>query len=91
MRRTLRTAALAHRPDTDLLYRAGRREAHDHVAHAVRAGLLTTPDGPDGTGPTAVRFSARALARAAAAAGTAAERRRDHEALAAAVSDPVRA
>ncbi|RSS34613.1 LuxR family transcriptional regulator [Streptomyces sp. WAC08241] len=91
VRRTLRTAALAHRPDTDLLYRAGHREAHDHVAHAVRAGLLTTPDGPDGTGPAAVRFSARALARAAAAAGTAADRRRDHEALAAAVSDPVRA
>ncbi|MEU0233654.1 MULTISPECIES: LuxR C-terminal-related transcriptional regulator [unclassified Streptomyces] len=91
VRRTLRTAALAHRPDTDLLYRAGHREAHDHVAHAVRAGLLTALDGPDGTGPAAVRFSARALARAAAGTGTAADRRRDHRALAVAVSDPVRA
>ncbi|WP_424217193.1 AAA family ATPase (plasmid) [Streptomyces sp. BI20] len=41
---TLRIAALAHRPDSELLARAGRAEAEEHLARAHRAGLLTHTD-----------------------------------------------
>ncbi|MFD9456548.1 LuxR C-terminal-related transcriptional regulator [Streptomyces sp. NPDC059985] len=91
MRKTLRVASLAHRPDTDLLLRAGCPEAHEHLAHAVRAGVLVAPGGSDDARSGAVRFAARALADAAARTGSAAERRGDHAALAMAVTDPIRA
>ncbi|MFD4240438.1 LuxR C-terminal-related transcriptional regulator [Streptomyces sp. NPDC058525] len=88
---TLQFAALARHPDADLLRRAGRPQAEDHLEHAVRAGLLTPADtsGPHGTVPPRTRFAAGALAEAAVAATTAGERRRIHDALAGAVHDPV--
>ncbi|MFF4324522.1 LuxR C-terminal-related transcriptional regulator [Streptomyces sp. NPDC001568] len=89
--RTLRVASLAHRPDTDLLHRAGCPEAYEHLAHAVRAGVLVSPENEADARSGAVRFAARALADAAARTGSAAERRGDHAALAVAVTDPIRA
>ncbi|MFG2621258.1 LuxR C-terminal-related transcriptional regulator [Streptomyces sp. NPDC048507] len=100
VRDTLRVAALARHPDVDLLRAAGRPDAEDHVERAVRVGLLTagapgtpatpaTALGPDAVAPAPARFAARALAEAAAEAGTARQRRRIHRALAAAVHDPV--
>ncbi|MEU9235577.1 LuxR C-terminal-related transcriptional regulator [Streptomyces subrutilus] len=92
VRTTLQVAALAHRPDADLLRRAGCPQAEDHLELAVRAGLLTPDDasGPHDTAPARTRFAAGALAEAAVAAATAGERRRIHGALADAVHDPVR-
>ncbi|MER7764846.1 LuxR family transcriptional regulator [Streptomyces sp. NPDC097619] len=86
-RMTLRTAALAHRPDPDLLRRAGHQDAEDHLARALRHGLLDPSAVPD-HGP---RFAARVLAHAARATGPADDRRRAHARLAAADHDPLRA
>ncbi|MFF9839289.1 LuxR C-terminal-related transcriptional regulator [Streptomyces sp. NPDC013740] len=91
VRRTLATAALAHHPDVDLLHRTGHQEADVHVAYAMRVGVLAAADGVNDDCLLGVRFSAEALARAAARAGSAADRRRDHAALATAVTDPVAA
>ncbi|MER5807891.1 LuxR C-terminal-related transcriptional regulator [Streptomyces sp. NPDC002033] len=100
VRDTLQVAALARQPDLDLLRAAGRPLAEDHVDRAVSVGLLTpgtpgptgtpgTPLDPDAVTPAPARFAARALAEAAAATGTARQRRRIHRALAGAVHDPV--
>ncbi|MFJ1864762.1 AAA family ATPase [Streptomyces sp. NPDC088097] len=91
VRDTLQVAALARHPDADLLRAAGRPLAEDHLDHAVRVGLLTddTATAPDAVTTTRTRFAARALAEAAAATGTAGQRRRIHRALAGAVHDPV--
>ncbi|MFD3875719.1 LuxR C-terminal-related transcriptional regulator [Streptomyces sp. NPDC058623] len=91
MLRTLRVASLADRPDSDLLHRAGCPEAYEHLAHAVRAGVLIAPEDAADARSGTVRFAARALADAAARTGSAAERRGDHAALAGAVTDPMRA
>jgi len=94
VRRTLATAALAHHPDVDLLHRTGHQQADEHVAYAMRVGVLTASEGGDrdrDDGLLGVRFSAEALARAAARTGSAADRRRLHAVLATAVTDPVRA
>ncbi|MFI5805010.1 AAA family ATPase [Streptomyces sp. NPDC051561] len=84
VRATLRTAALAHRPDAALLREAGFPEADDHLVHAVAAGVIDAQDPYDH-----VRFTAGALADAAAATGGAADRADVHRALADAVADPV--
>ncbi|MET9255412.1 AAA family ATPase [Streptomyces sp. NPDC003717] len=93
VRATLRAAALAHHPDADLLRQAGHAEAEDHLDRAVRAGVLTpTRPGGEADGEhlsLPVRFTARALALAAARTATAGERRRAHAAFALAVRDPV--
>ncbi|MCK8680647.1 helix-turn-helix transcriptional regulator [Streptomyces lichenis] len=92
VRATVRAAALAHRPDADLLRQAGHSGADDHLDHAVRAGVLA-PAGAEqhrtGTLPVPVRFTARALSLAAARTVPAAERRRAHAAFARAVRDPL--
>ncbi|GHH43354.1 helix-turn-helix transcriptional regulator [Streptomyces candidus] len=84
VRTTLRAAALVHRPNVALLRDAGCPDAEDHLGHAVAAGAVSAPDPYD-----LVRFTAGALAEAAAAAGTSAERAGVHRALADAVPDPV--
>ncbi|MEV6950408.1 LuxR family transcriptional regulator [Streptomyces sp. NPDC051183] len=84
-RRTLLLAALAARPTTALLRRAGRPHAEAELAVAERAALVTV--GEDG----AVAFSAGALPTALAADAGWPERAAGHAALAAAVADPVQA
>ncbi|WP_344646422.1 helix-turn-helix transcriptional regulator [Streptomyces durmitorensis] len=92
VRATLRVAALAGRCDADLLRGSGRRNAEDHLAHAVDAGLVTA-DGVTGSVPAGVaashRFSATALADAAAATVTRERRTAIHHALAACSHGPV--
>lgn len=92
VRATVRAAALAHHPDTDLLRQAGHAEAEDHLDHAVRAGVLA-PARPEehaaGTLPVPVRFTAEALSLAAARTATAGARRRAHAAFARAARDPL--
>ncbi|WP_261992630.1 helix-turn-helix transcriptional regulator [Streptomyces sp. adm13(2018)] len=90
VRDTLRVAALARYPDADLLRQTGRSAAEEHLAHAVRAGLLTdyVAAGPGEAVPPHAHFPAEALAEAAAV-GTTAERLDIHRALAEAVPDPV--
>ncbi|MFJ3879052.1 AAA family ATPase [Streptomyces sp. NPDC090077] len=82
-RPTLLLAALAARPTTVLLRRAGRRDAEAELAQAERAGLVTVAE--DG----AVAFTAGALPAALAADAGWPERAAGHAALAAAVEDPV--
>ncbi|MFD3515728.1 LuxR C-terminal-related transcriptional regulator [Streptomyces sp. NPDC058657] len=91
VRDTLRVAALARHPDADLLRQAGRTAAEEHLAEAARAGLLTTGEvaGPGAVVPPRARFAAEALAEAAAATGTSAQRLKIHRALAEAEPDPV--
>ncbi|MEV4194807.1 ATP-binding protein, partial [Streptomyces toxytricini] len=84
-RRTLLLAALAARPTTALLRRAGRPDAEAELAEAERAALVTV--GEDGT----VAFTAGALPMALAADAGWPERAAGHAALAAAVDDPVQA
>ncbi|MER5774235.1 LuxR family transcriptional regulator [Streptomyces sp. NPDC002039] len=84
-RRTLLLAALATRPTTALLRRAGRPDADAELAEAERAALVTV--GEDGT----VRFTAGALPTALAADAGWPERAAGHAALATAVDDPVQA
>ncbi|WP_329192849.1 MULTISPECIES: helix-turn-helix transcriptional regulator [unclassified Streptomyces] len=84
-RRTLLLAALASRPTTALLRRAGSPDAEAELAEAERAALVTV--GEDG----AVRFTAGALPTALAADAGWPERAAGHAALAAAVDDPVQA
>ncbi|MFD9533608.1 AAA family ATPase [Streptomyces sp. NPDC060010] len=84
-RRTLLLAALATRPTTALLRRAGRPDADAELAEAERAALVTV--GEDG----AVRFTAGALPTALAADAGWPERAAGHAALATAVDDPVQA
>lgn len=84
-RRTLLFAALAARPTTALLRRAGRPDAEAELAVAERAALLTVEE--DGT----IRFIAGALPTALAADAGWPERAAGHAALAAAVDDPVQA
>ncbi|MEV8532463.1 LuxR family transcriptional regulator [Streptomyces sp. NPDC051211] len=83
--RTLLLAALAARPTTALLRRAGRPDAEAELAEAERAALVTV--GQDGT----VTFTAGALPAALAADAGWPERASGHAALAAAVDDPVQA
>ncbi|MGW0391316.1 AAA family ATPase [Streptomyces sp. NPDC003042] len=84
-RPTLLLAALAARPTTALLRRAGRPDAEAELAQAERAALVTV--GEDG----AVSFTAGALPTALAADAGWPERAAGHAALAAAVDDPVQA
>ncbi|MGW5399491.1 AAA family ATPase [Streptomyces sp. NPDC003952] len=84
-RRTLLFAALAARPTTALLRRAGRPDAEAELAVAEKAALLTVEE--DGT----IRFTAGALPTALAADAGWPERAAGHAALAAAVDDPVQA
>ncbi|AWZ17856.1 helix-turn-helix transcriptional regulator [Streptomyces sp. ICC1] len=84
-RRTLLLAALAARPTTALLRRAGRPGAEAELALAERAALVTVEE--DG----AVRFTAGALPTALAADAGWPERAAGHAALADAVDDPVQA
>lgn len=84
-RHTLLLAALASRPTTALLRRAGRPDAEAELAEAERAALVTV--GEDG----AIRFTAGALPTALAADAGWPERAAGHAALAAAVDDPVQA
>ncbi|MBT2480643.1 helix-turn-helix domain-containing protein [Streptomyces sp. ISL-94] len=84
-RRTLLLAALATRPTTALLRRAGRPDAEAELAEAERAALVRV--GEDGT----VEFTAGALPTALAADAGWPERAAGHAALAAAVDDPVQA
>ncbi|MCY0957815.1 helix-turn-helix transcriptional regulator [Streptomyces sp. H27-H5] len=84
-RRTLLLAALATRPTTALLRRAGRPDADAELAEAERAALVTVAE--DGT----VRFTAGALPTALAADAGWPERAAGHAALATAVDDPVQA
>ncbi|MFI5979802.1 AAA family ATPase [Streptomyces sp. NPDC051555] len=83
--RTLLLAALAARPTTALLRRAGRPDAEAELAEAERAALVTVRD--DGS----VEFTAGALPTALAADAGWPERAAGHAALAAAVDDPVQA
>ncbi|MER5928873.1 LuxR family transcriptional regulator [Streptomyces sp. NPDC002054] len=82
---SLLLAALATRPTTALLRRAGRPDAEAELAEAERAALVTV--GQDGT----VAFTAGALPAALAADAGWPERAAGHAALAAAVDDPVQA
>ncbi|WP_329447424.1 LuxR family transcriptional regulator [Streptomyces sp. NBC_01426] len=82
VRRTLALAALAHRPTSSLLSRAGCADAEEDLARARRAGVLR--DGPAGE----VVFQGALLASAAARAGGPRERTELHRALASAVLDP---
>ncbi|MFD7257689.1 AAA family ATPase [Streptomyces sp. NPDC059874] len=84
-RRTLLLAALAARPTTAVLRRAGRPDAEAELAAAERAALLRV--GEDGT----VEFTAGALPTALAADAGWPERAAGHAALADAVDDPVQA
>ncbi|MFJ3925351.1 AAA family ATPase [Streptomyces sp. NPDC090022] len=84
-RRTLLLAALAARPTTALLRRAGRPDAEGELAEAERAALVTVA--ADGT----VAFTAGALPTALAADAGWPERAAAHAALAVAVDDPVQA
>ncbi|GAA0319667.1 LuxR family transcriptional regulator [Streptomyces polychromogenes] len=84
-RPTLLLAALAARPTTALLRRAGRPDAEAELAEAERAALVTV--GEDG----AVAFTAGALPTVLAADAGWPERSAGHAALAAAVDDPVQA
>ncbi|MFD7627337.1 AAA family ATPase [Streptomyces sp. NPDC059851] len=84
-RRTLLLAALAARPTTALLRRAGRPDAEAELAEAERAALVTVGEGG------AVAFTAGALPMALAADAGWPERAAGHAALAAAVDDPVQA
>lgn len=84
-RRTLLLAALATRPTTALLRRAGRPDAETELARAERVALVTV--GEDG----AVRFTAGALRTTLAADAGWPERAAAHAALARAVDDPVQA
>ncbi|MFJ9340437.1 AAA family ATPase [Streptomyces sp. NPDC101733] len=84
-RRTLLLAALAARPTTALLRRAGRPDAEAELARAEGAALVTV--GEDG----AVAFTAGALPTALAADAGWPERAAGHAALAGAVDDPVQA
>lgn len=84
-RPTLLLAALAARPTTALLRRAGRPDAEAELAQAERAALVTVTE--DGT----VAFTAGALPAALAADAGWPERAAGHAALAAAVDDPVQA
>ncbi|RSS64843.1 helix-turn-helix transcriptional regulator [Streptomyces sp. WAC06614] len=83
--RTLLVAALATRPTTALLRRAGRPDAEAELAAAERAALVTVAE--DG----AVEFTAGALRAALAADAGWSERAAAHAALAGAVDDPVEA
>ncbi|MFE9256624.1 AAA family ATPase [Streptomyces sp. NPDC006879] len=82
---TLLLAALAARPTTALLRRAGRLHAETELADAERAGLVTI--GEDG----AVAFTAGVLPTVLAADAGWAERSVAHTALATACPDPVQA
>ncbi|MFD7553688.1 MULTISPECIES: AAA family ATPase [unclassified Streptomyces] len=84
-RRTLLLAALAARPTTALLRRAGRPDAEAELAAAERAALVRV--GEDG----GVEFTAGALPTALAADAGWPERAAGHAALADAVDDPVQA
>ncbi|MFF5445687.1 AAA family ATPase [Streptomyces sp. NPDC012888] len=84
-RPTLLLAALAERPTTALLRRAGRPDAEADLADAERAAVVTVGD--DGT----VTFTAGALPAVLAADAGWAERAAGHAALAGAVDDPVHA
>ncbi|MFI5619810.1 AAA family ATPase [Streptomyces sp. NPDC051567] len=84
-RRTLLLAALATRPTTALLRRAGCPDAEAELAGAEKAALVTV--GADG----AVEFTAGALRTALAADAGWPERAAGHAALATAVDDPVQA
>ncbi|MFD6431811.1 AAA family ATPase [Streptomyces venezuelae] len=89
---TLQVAALAGSCDVDLLRHSGRRDAQDHLAHALDAGLLAADDTPQhapaGAAPPH-RFAATALADAAAATVTRERRTATHRALAVCSHDPV--
>ncbi|MEU5683738.1 helix-turn-helix domain-containing protein [Streptomyces venezuelae] len=89
---TLQVAALAGSCDVDLLRHSGRRDAEDHLAHALDAGLLAADDTPQhapaGAAPPH-RFAAAALADAAAATVTRERRTATHRALAVCCHDPV--
>ncbi|GAA2382416.1 LuxR family transcriptional regulator [Streptomyces glaucosporus] len=82
---TLLLAALAARPTTTVLRRAGRPSAEADLAAAERAGLVTV--GEDG----AVAFTAGVVAATLAAEADWSERAACHTALASAVGDPVQA
>ncbi|WP_162688800.1 MULTISPECIES: LuxR family transcriptional regulator [unclassified Streptomyces] len=82
-RHTLMLAALTSRPSLPLLLRAGRSDAEEHLAQAQAAGVLRVD--PAG----AVRFTAAALARAAARSEGRPRRAAAHLTLARAVGDPV--
>ncbi|MBT2508414.1 helix-turn-helix domain-containing protein [Streptomyces sp. ISL-98] len=82
---TLLLAALAARPTTALLRRAGRPAAEAELAAAEEAGLVTVEE--DG----AVAFTAGALPTVLAADAGWTDRAAGHAALAGAVDDPVEA
>ncbi|MDG9702786.1 LuxR family transcriptional regulator [Streptomyces sp. DH37] len=82
---TLLLAALAVRPTTTVLRRAGRASAEADLAAAERAGLVTV--GEDG----AVCFTAGVVPATLVAEADWAERAACHTALAGAVGDPVQA
>ncbi|CAM5314505.1 transcriptional regulator [Streptomyces avidinii] len=82
-RHTLMLAALTSSPSLSLLLRAGCSEAEEHLAQARAAGVLHA--GP----ATAVRFTAAALAGAAARSEGRPRRAACHLTLARAVGDPV--
>ncbi|HET6633911.1 MAG TPA: AAA family ATPase [Streptomyces sp.] len=80
VRETLLTAALASRPTTDLLRRAGRAEAARDVGQAAAAGLLITEGG-------GIRFTPPAVGTVLAEHADAAHRAAVHTALVAVVPD----
>ncbi|MGW6710569.1 ATP-binding protein, partial [Streptomyces sp. NPDC054956] len=82
-RHTLMLAALTSRPSLSLLLRAGRSDAEEHLARAQAAGVLHMDPGGG------VRFTASALARAAARSQSRPRRASAHLTLARAVGDPV--
>jgi DNA-binding CsgD family transcriptional regulator len=82
VRETLLIAALATRPTVELLLRAGRTEAEQHIRIAAAAGLLVT----DGS---LVRFTPPAVGTVAAELTTAAHRSTVHTALSTVVTDAV--
>ncbi|MFG3284467.1 AAA family ATPase [Streptomyces sp. NPDC048111] len=83
VRATLQSAALTHHPDVTVLRNAGHVDAEDHLDQAEAAGLVTA------LGPHRFRFTAEAVAQAAASTGSSVRRAQLHRALAGAVADPV--
>ncbi|TDD74004.1 helix-turn-helix transcriptional regulator [Actinomadura rubrisoli] len=79
-RETLLMAALAIRPTTDLLCRAGRTEAARDIRHAAGLGLLITEGG-------GIRFTPPAVGTVLAESADAPHLARVHRALAAVVPD----
>lgn len=79
-RETLLTAALAIRPTTDLLRRAGRAEAARDIGHAAGLGLLIAEGG-------GIRFTPPAVGTVLAESADAPHLARVHRALAEAVPD----